>query len=91
MGDQLPQVQPLAVGADDAARLLSMSRSTFYAGVSAGLILPGFRIGRQRRWDVEQLKAWIADGARPVSIWQSRQASAVTRERINNLTNRRTA
>jgi predicted DNA-binding transcriptional regulator AlpA len=77
-----PALQPLAVDADGAAALLSMSRSAFYAAWSAGLLPLGAKIGRQRRWSLEELRAWLAAGMPPRSEWQARQAQNAAHQRL---------
>jgi predicted DNA-binding transcriptional regulator AlpA len=86
MSDQpLPRLEPLAVDADDAAAMLSMSRSAFYAAWSAGLVPNGGKIGRQRRWSVVELRAWLAAGMPPRSEWRARQCQIASRERVQRM------
>jgi excisionase family DNA binding protein len=49
----------LAVNADGACEMLSMSRSFFYEQVSTGRIPKAIKIGRKSLWSVEQLRQWV--------------------------------
>jgi excisionase family DNA binding protein len=55
-----PTIDPLLVRVDEAARLLSLSRSTIYEMMDAGE-LPSVRRGAARRIPVAALHAWIAN------------------------------
>jgi predicted DNA-binding transcriptional regulator AlpA len=54
------------IDADQVAAKYRMSRRQVFRAADAGLIPPGFRVGRLRRWDEAALDQHIADGARPV-------------------------
>jgi predicted DNA-binding transcriptional regulator AlpA len=58
-----PVIDPLAVDARGAAKLLGISRSTFLSHVAAGAAPPPLRIGRRRIWAVATLERWLKDGA----------------------------
>jgi excisionase family DNA binding protein len=63
----LPQpttVEPLLVRVTEAARILSLSRSTIYEMLDAGE-LPSVRRGTARRIPVAALRAWIAQQVAP--------------------------
>jgi predicted DNA-binding transcriptional regulator AlpA len=62
MTADLQAIEPLLLRADQAARLLGISRSAFYSKVSAGLIIPAVYIGESPRWPVESLRAWVSAG-----------------------------
>ena len=81
--DQAPA--PLAVDADGAAAMCSMSRRTWYAAWAAGLTPEGVKIGRQRRWIVEELRQWLNAGCPPRSVWTARKAQRDASERIATL------
>jgi predicted DNA-binding transcriptional regulator AlpA len=55
----------------EAARLLGVSRTLFYGLLSAARDPVGLRLGRCRRWSVDELRAWTAAGAPPLSRWSS--------------------
>lgn len=60
------QTEPLLVDVPTAARLLSISRSMFYQGLSSGRIpLQAIRFGRKRLYDIEQLKSFVKSGCSP--------------------------
>ena len=52
-------VEPLLVRVEEAARMLSLSRSTIYEMMDAGE-LPSVRRGTARRIPVAALRAWVA-------------------------------
>ncbi|NNJ12002.1 helix-turn-helix domain-containing protein [Chloroflexales bacterium ZM16-3] len=54
-----PAVEPLLVRVEEAARILSLSRSTIYEMMDAGE-LPSVRRGTARRIPVDALRAWVA-------------------------------
>jgi predicted DNA-binding transcriptional regulator AlpA len=68
MADTLP-IEPILVNAEQAARLLGISRSAFYSKLSAGLIIPPVYIGESPRWSIEELTDWIRHGAPAAEQW----------------------
>jgi excisionase family DNA binding protein len=52
-------VEPLLVRVEEAARILSLSRSTIYEMMDAGE-LPSVRRGAARRIPVASLREWVA-------------------------------
>lgn len=69
LATQQQSEQPLAVGAERAARMADVSRSTWYRLVSAGQAPTGFTLGRRRVWTVSELRAWLEAGAPPADEW----------------------
>ncbi|MEI6777656.1 MAG: helix-turn-helix domain-containing protein [Chloroflexales bacterium] len=59
-----PAVEPLLVRVEEAARILSLSRSTIYEMMDAGE-LPSVRRGAARRIPVAALRAWVAQQTTP--------------------------
>lgn len=57
------QAEPLLVRVEEAARLLSLSRSTIYLMMDSGE-LPSVKHGTARRIPLAALKAWIAKQVR---------------------------
>lgn len=53
--------------APDVAALLRVSPRTFEAMVKRGDAPAYFRVGRQRRWDLKVVEAWIAERSTAVS------------------------
>ena len=51
---------PLLVRVEEAARMLSLGRSTVYELIASGQ-LPSITIGKSRRVPVEALKQWIVE------------------------------
>ena len=70
-GEQEPQ--PLLVGVTEAARLLGISRSTFYGLDAAGQIPVGVRLGRRRLWSVAELGDWVDAGCPARERWKEFQ------------------
>jgi excisionase family DNA binding protein len=61
-----PAVEPLLVRVEEAARILSLSRSTIYEMMDAGEI-PSIRRGTARRIPVAALRAWVARQTTPAA------------------------
>jgi excisionase family DNA binding protein len=53
-----PTIEPLLVRVEDAARILSLSRSTIYEMMDSGE-LPSVRRGAARRIPMAALRAWV--------------------------------
>lgn len=53
-----PALEPLLVRVEEAARMLSLSRSTIYEMMDSGE-LPSVRRGAARRIPVSALRAWV--------------------------------
>lgn len=60
------RTEPLLVRVEEAARLLSLSRSTIYEMLDAGE-LPSVRRGAARRIPIAALRAWVARQTMPSS------------------------
>jgi excisionase family DNA binding protein len=59
-GEEAPaQREPLLVRVEEAARLLSLSRSMVYQLMDSG-VLPSIRCGTARRIPLAALHAWVA-------------------------------
>jgi len=53
----------LLISAEEAAKRLGLSVSSFYQSLSAGRIGPmGVKIGKRRLFDPEELAAWVKSG-----------------------------
>jgi excisionase family DNA binding protein len=63
---QAARPEPLLVRVEEAARLLSLSRSTIYEMLDAGE-LPSVRRGAARRIPTAALRAWVARQTTPPS------------------------
>lgn len=72
----------LLVGAAAAARLCDVSKSTWWKLWSAGAVPEGRLLGRQRKWAVAELRAWIAAGMPARSVWAVRQEKTATAARL---------
>ena len=67
-------IEPLLLRADQAARLLNISRSKFYSMHSAGLVPEPIRLVESPRWSIEELTDWIRHGAPSRERWAEMQA-----------------
>lgn len=56
--NQMQTPQPLALGIDDAARVIGVARSMLYEIVARGE-LPSFKLGRRRMILAKELEAYI--------------------------------
>jgi excisionase family DNA binding protein len=56
-------MEPFLVAPNEAARLLGLSRSSFYGFLKAGRIpLKAVRFGKKRLYDVDQVRAFVKSG-----------------------------
>ena len=62
--------EPLLVDAKDAATMLGIGRSHFYAMLSSGQIGPmAHKLGRRRLYSVNELREWVDSGTPPRQKW----------------------
>ena len=54
------------VTANELAKALRISRCGLYALVRRGELPSGFRLGRSRRWDMSQVRAWLDERSKGV-------------------------
>ncbi len=57
---------PRLIDAREAAELLGCKPRTLYRRADAGLVPFGVKIGGSRRWDVAELRQWVASGCKPI-------------------------
>lgn len=55
---QLANLQPLAVGPEEAARASGTTRSAIYEAIARGDLV-SFKAGKRRLILIEELKAWL--------------------------------
>jgi excisionase family DNA binding protein len=60
----------LAIPAEEAAKLLGISKRHFASLNSQGRVPRPINLGRSVRWSVEELRAWLAAGAPERSRWE---------------------
>lgn len=58
-------LQPLLIDINGVAVRLSMSVASVRRHVETGLIPPGVKIGRSRRWRVADIERWVAGDCQP--------------------------
>ena len=61
----------LALPAADVAKLLGISERHLWSLNSSGRLPKPVRFGRSVRWNVEELRAWLAAGAPERSRWET--------------------
>ena len=70
MNDQVVSLPQLAVGAEEAAAMLGISRTSLLRGDKSGEIGPtSYRIGGRRLWATEELGQWGRAGMPPRGRW----------------------
>jgi excisionase family DNA binding protein len=63
-------LEPLLVGAAEAANLLGIGRSLFYQMSATGQLGPmPIRFGKRRLWRFSELKAWVEAGCPKREVW----------------------
>lgn len=74
--EPLSQPERLLIDAKEAARLLSLSKSTLYSCLSAGMLPKPVRLGRSVRWSLEELRDWVRAGCPPNERWERSKRDA---------------
>ena len=67
------RLKPLAVGAKQLAQLLSCSERTVRTLDARGLLPKPIRIGGSVVWLVDEIRDWLADGAKDRATWEARK------------------
>jgi len=62
-------LEPLTVSAVEAAALIGVSKSTWYAWTDAGRTPAPLKVGGRTLWRFDELQAWIDAGAPPRERW----------------------
>lgn len=82
--------EPILVGAELAGRLCGVSGRTWTRMAASGEIPRPLRLGRLRRWSVDELRAWVAASCPSRERWQAMNKSALepcqAGGRINKIT-----
>jgi predicted DNA-binding transcriptional regulator AlpA len=63
-------VEPLAVGAQQLGKLLGLSKRTIYRRDSSGQLPRAVRIGRAKRWLVDEIREWLKAGTPSREDWE---------------------
>ncbi len=66
-------VKPLLVGSELAGRLCGVSGRTWTRMAAASEVPHPVRLGRLRRWRVDELKRWVSAGCPSQARWESRR------------------
>lgn len=61
----------ILIDANEAARMCSMHRASWYKAVSCGKVPAGIRIGGMVRWRRDELLAWIDARCPPRVKWEA--------------------
>ena len=71
MNTETKELEPFLAGSKDAAKLLSISVSMFYALHSSGRIGPlPIKLGRRSLWSRQELSDWVLADCPPRHKWQ---------------------
>lgn len=71
-----PSVPPLLYSREQLCEVLGgISRATLDRLQAAGKLPRPLRLGGQRRWRAEEIRAWIGAGMPPAAEWEARQAA----------------
>ena len=69
-GRGVPCPEPLLVDSKQAAAMLSIGRSHFYAMLSSGRIGPmSYKLGKRTLYSVKELREWVEAGMPPRQKW----------------------
>lgn len=69
------QTESLTLDSRGAARLLGISRSSFWKLNSAGKVPAPIRLGRATRWSRRELGLWLEAGAPSRERWEEMKGS----------------
>src|SRR5262245_32552182 len=72
-------IEPLMVGADEAARLCGIGRSTWFRLKSAGKTPKALRLGGRSLYSVADLKLWVTLGCPARKEFEARKAATFGR------------
>lgn len=64
----------LLISAAEAAKRLSVSKSTLHKLVAVGAVPKPIHLGSRALWRVEELEEWVRDGCPPVERWERRRS-----------------
>ncbi|HUS46539.1 MAG TPA: helix-turn-helix domain-containing protein [Phycisphaerae bacterium] len=68
-------IEPLLVGAAEAARLSGVSKSTWWSLHAQGKVPAPLRLGGRTMWNVEELRRWIEGGCPSRERWVAEEAA----------------
>ena len=68
-------VEPLAVGAQQLGKPLSLSKRTIHRPDSSGHFPRAVRMGRAKRWLVDEIQEWLRAGAPSREDWERMKRS----------------
>jgi excisionase family DNA binding protein len=66
-------IESLLLSAENAAEMLSIGRTLFYAMHSSGRLGPlPVKLGRRTLWNRQELESWVKAGCPVRKLWQNR-------------------
>jgi len=68
-------IEPLAVGAQQLGRLLGLSKRTIHRRDSSGHLPRPVRIGRAKRYLVDEIREWLRAGSPDRATWEQMKRS----------------
>jgi len=72
------EVEPLLITADGVASLLQISRRHVYTLLQSGRLPKPQKHGKSTRWEISELRRWVAAGSPPREKWEARKSGQGT-------------
>ncbi len=79
MADEM--TEPLLIGIEALAKLLQRSAPSLCRDDLAGRLPAPVRIGRSKRWRLDEIREWVAAGAPEREAWKALCGKGVSDER----------
>ena len=74
--------QPVLLDTRDVALILRRSEHQIRRDVHRGTVIPPFVVGGSRRWDLDELAAWISARCPRAEVWEQRAGHTVAGQAI---------
>src|SRR5262245_61755103 len=89
IGDDAPQVArrqpsevPLLVAIDDLSSMLKRSVASLRRDELAGRLPAALRLGRSKRWCLDEIRAWIKAGAPGRRAWETLHSASLSQVQV---------
>lgn len=79
-----PQTDVVLIDANEAARMCSMHRASWYKSIAGGKAPAGIRIGNMVRWRRHEIEAWIDAGCPSRAKWDAISHVTKTKSRTRS-------
>ena len=70
------RIEPMFITVKELSILLAKSVSSLYEMRARGTLLDPVKLDGSTRWNIHEVKLWIADGCPPAHVWRERKAEA---------------